>query len=544
MPLNDLFSQRYIDRLRGGYDCLDRIVLNGYVPILQSGGGFRCWWREFFGNENQLDNTHLMRWAGRFARRVRAAAHAGGIPIIEKTPDDRIHQLVQQHRPDDPRFRGVFAISVHRAPNSVWEVIRYPSGGIHLQRKQPWVNHYAFHIQDLDWGHITIKICPHPPFHVQVALNGHEYVACQALRQGLAFQKEANCFTDSTNLVGLEKIAVTLCSPSAVGRLAEACERWLYSSCLCYLLPVAEQERAGLCYQWSVYQMEFSRNLLFESGRTMEAVFQSLIDQTRGKLDVRTLRTLFGNTRRSFLRRDGQPNFQVVLEKPTYDLTVFKVHSGFLTLKIYTKGEGVLRVEAIVHNVRKEFPRCSLAHLPSIAEGLKAMAERFLEVLEAVDACWVGGDEFSQLAERSPLGASLVAGIDLNRQRMRAVIEGVLLLSCRTDGFRSEHLAACVREILNETYTARQASYDLQKLRAKGWIERLPGTRRYRASRESLRAMTAAVLLREKVLLPMLSASHRPISRRPRNARSRLDRHYLILQYELQQLLPLLGIAI
>lgn len=382
------------------------------------------------------------------------------------------------------------------------------------------------------------------PFHVQVALNGHEYVACQALREGLAFQKEANCFTDSSNLAGLEKIAVTLRSPSAVGRLAAACERWLYSACLCYLMPVAEQERVGLSYQWSVYQMEFSRNLLFQGGREMEAVFQSVIDHTRGKLDVRTLRTLFGNTRRPFLRRDGQPNFQVVLERPTYDLTVFKIHCGLLTLKIYTKGEGVLRVEAIVHNVRKEFPRCGLAHLPSIAEGLQAMAERFLEVLEAVDTCWISDDEFSQLAERSPLGASMVAGIDLNRQRMRAVINGVLLLSCRTDGFRSEHLAAQVSEILGEPYTARQASYDLQKLRAKGWIERLPGTRRYRASTESLRAMTAAVLLREKVLLPMLSASHRPISRRPRNARSRLDRHYLILQYELQQLLPLLGIAI
>lgn len=519
-------------------------MLNGYVPFLQSGGGFRCWWRNVFGNDDTLDNTHLMRWAGRFARRVRAAAAANKIPIVEKTPDDRIHQLVQQHRPDDPCFRGVFAISVHRAPNSVWEVIHYPSGGIHLQRKQPWVNHYAFHIQDPDWGHITIKVCPHPPFHVQVALNGHEYVACQALREGIAFQKEANCFTDSSDLAGLERIAETLRSPSAVGRLTAACERWLYSACLCYLLPVAEQERVGLCYQWSVYQMEFSRNLLFQSGREMEAVFQSVIDHTRGKLDVRTLRTLFGNTRRPFLRRDGQPNFQVVLERPTYDLTVFKIHCGLLTLKIYTKGEGVLRVEAIVHNVRKEFPRCGIAHLPSIAEGLQAMVERFLEVLEAVDACWISDDEFSQLAERSPLGTSMVAGIDLNRRRMRAVIEGVLLLSCWADGFRSEHLAERVREILGEDYTARQASYDLRKLRGKGWIEQIAGTRRYRASAEALRAMTASVILREKVLLPLLSSSYDPFSRRPRNARSRVDRHYLILQYELQQLLPLLGIAV
>ena len=126
---------------------------------------------------------------------------------------------------------------------------------------------------------------------------------------------------------------------------------------------------------------------------------------------------------------------------------------------------------------------------------------------------------------------------------MRAVIEGVLLLSCRAGGFRSEHLAARVSEILGQAYTSRQASYDLKKLRGKSWVERVGKTQRYVASAESLRAMTAAVLLREKVLLPLLSENHRPIHRRPRNSLEKLSRHYLILQHDLQQLLPLLGIA-
>lgn len=542
MPLTDSFSQRYAEHVRGGYDCVDRIVLNGYVPLLQSGGGFRTWWQQVFGSISNLNNTHLMRWAGRFARRIRAVAAAHDIPLIEKTPDDRMHELIQQHRPSDANFRGVFAISVHRAPNSVWDVVSCRNGEFHLQRKQPWVNHYAFHIQDPDWGHITIKVCPHPPFNVQVALNGHEYVACLALREGIPFTKEGNCFTDSSNLAGLERIADTLRCPSAVGRLAAACERWLYTACLCYLMPVAQQQSVGLRYQWSVYQMEFSRNLLFASGGCMEALFQSVIDRTRSLLDVRTIRTLFGK-KRPLQRSDGQPNFQVAVERPTYDLTVFKVHCGLLTLKIYTKGECVLRVEAIVHNVRKEFPRCGIAHFPSIADGLRAMVERFLESLQSLDSCWINDDLFAQLAERTQVGASAVAGIDLNRRRMRAVIEGVLSLSCRTHGFRSEHLAAKVAEILGQPYTPRQASYDLKKLRGKSWVQRIGDTRSYLASPSSQRQMAAAVLLREKVLLPLLSPRHHPAARRPRNANKNPDRHYQILQYELQQLLPLLGIA-
>ena len=135
-----------------------------------------------------------MRWAGRFARRVRYAAKDNNIPLLEKCPDDRMHQIVQELRPSDPNFKGVFAISVHRAPNSVWGVVECSNDEIHLERKspQPWVNHYAFHILDADWGHLTMKVCPHPPFHVQVTLNGHDFVARQAASEGIPFTKEQN----------------------------------------------------------------------------------------------------------------------------------------------------------------------------------------------------------------------------------------------------------------------------------------------------------------------------------------------------------------
>jgi hypothetical protein len=42
-----------------------------------------------------------------------------------------------------------------------------------------------------------------------------------------------------------------------------------------------------------------------------------------------------------------------VVEKPFWDLTVFKLHFGKLTAKIYSKGERVLRIEAIVHDARE-----------------------------------------------------------------------------------------------------------------------------------------------------------------------------------------------
>ena len=42
-----------------------------------------------------------------------------------------------------------------------------------------------------------------------------------------------------------------------------------------------------------------------------------------------------------------------MIEKPQWNLTIFKAHFGLLTLKGYTKGERVLRFEAIVHNTKQ-----------------------------------------------------------------------------------------------------------------------------------------------------------------------------------------------
>ena len=71
---SDEFSLRYSDLLTGSYDCVDRIVLNAFFPLGHNPGGFRVWWRRWHDDSDaELDNTHLMRMAGRFARRVNAS---------------------------------------------------------------------------------------------------------------------------------------------------------------------------------------------------------------------------------------------------------------------------------------------------------------------------------------------------------------------------------------------------------------------------------------------------------------------------------------
>ena len=135
-----------------------------------------------------------------------------------------------------------------------------------------YVNHYSFHIMDRQWGHLVIKMAGHAPFAAQVLLNGHEYVAVTAQGAGIGFVKDGSCFTGTTDPAGLAQIADTLSQDAAAGRLSQVTNRWTYTACLVFGLDLADRQRTCFTYAYSVYQAEYSRNLLFVSGRQMQDI--------------------------------------------------------------------------------------------------------------------------------------------------------------------------------------------------------------------------------------------------------------------------------
>jgi len=547
----DQLSALYGGFLEDGYDCVDRVVCNAYFSMGQSAGGFRMWWRELFGSDEDLDNNHLMRMAGRFSRRLRAWAKANDIPVVYCAPGERKHEIAEEHLSSTQMKPGLFLILVSKAPALVWEAQQTGTGKLgQLVLKDPWpyVNHYSFHILDSDWGHVTIKMSGHPPFGAQVILNGHEYVAAQAQKAGIKFSKHENCFTAISNATELAKVADTLSQKEAGGRLRQLCERWIYSTCLCFALDLGEQEKSRFQYQYSVFQMEYSRNLLFRSGRQMDQIFQALIDRTRSPLDLDRIKTIFGDKNRPHYdkRKKNPTRWGVMVEKPTYDLTVFKLHYGKMTLKIYTKGACVLRVEVIVHNTKEYRWGRSLPCFGEIVSRLRDILERFLNAIGCLDACFVADETLENLPLPTKVGQTKVGGIDFNKSRMRRVADAVLALSTAPTGFTASELAQKVRAMTGEeesAYGPRRAAYDLKKLRGKGLVRKIGTSRRYESEPTSLRAMTALVVLREKVIRPLLAASQRPEPQNKPNNPTPVDQHYERLRVSMRDLLAALGVA-
>ncbi len=548
-PISDEFSNRYNALIESSYDCVDRIVINAYNPLLQQAGGFRHWWRGWKGSDAGLETTQLMRMAGRYGKRVRAYAEAHKIPLLECEKEERKHEVAEKYLPKDANFQGVFLILTSRFSAPIWEVQSSKAGKIvNLVRRYAYVKQYWFHILDPEWGHVTIRISPHPPFGAQIFLNGHEYVARQAQRAGLDFEKESNCFTKIADAAALTQIADTLDSASSIGQLRQVCERWIYSTCLYFALSAEEQSQTHFQYQYSVYQVELSRNLLFSKGRQMEQIFESLVDRLRSSLDLKRIKTIFGAKTRPFRHRGNQPpRLEAVVETPTYNLTIFKLHFGSLTLNAYSKGERTLRFEVVVHNTKHLPVKRSLDSFAGLIAYLRPILTRFLDTLQAVDAAFISDELLDRLPLTSQLGQATVAGIHLDQPRMRAVLQAVLALAPTPGGFTASDLAAKVSEILADSaahYRARHAAYDLKKLRAKHLVLKPGNSHKYLPTDSGLSVLSALTLLREKIIKPVLAGVAKPILDSQPLPPNPLDLLYHSIQLLFHQLFQQLGFAL
>jgi hypothetical protein len=93
----------------------------------------------------------------------------------------------------------------------------------------------------------------------------------------------------------------------------------------------------------------------------------------------------------------------------------FKLHCGKLTLKIYTKGERVLRFEAVAHNTRELNCGRSLDKFPEVVSRLKNVLERFADAPSCIDQCFIADEMLEQLPTASRVGKTVIGGIDLNK---------------------------------------------------------------------------------------------------------------------------------
>ena len=543
MRYKDKITEHYQEVIEGTYDCIDRLVLNAYCPQLLIPGGFRNWYRDLKGSDKDLDNAALMRMAGRFGRRVKAFCESEKIPLTFFKPGERKHEAAELLIPKDRSFSGIFAVFVSRSMGLLWDIKRFENGGMDIRKKKTcsFVNHFSFHIIDKEWGHITIKMCSHPPYGCQVMLNGHEWVENRKEINKLEIVKEGNCFTSYSNGEALSKVAETI---NRKGRLEEVCNRWIYR-CLWFGVDAQEQKQTGFHYQYSVYQVEFSRNLLFQRGTSLDEVYQNIISLTREKLDIPRLKTIFGRKYRPHNRKSNTSGFEVRIERPDYNMTIFKIHFGKLTVKLYDKGERTLRAEVVVHNAKDLKCKRSISSFAEIVQKLQDIMNSFMNNLLFAHVSILDDGSLKNLVSPTIKGKTRLAGVDINKERTQAIMETVLALSMKPCGYSIGDVTVKMKEkFAYKNYTSRNAAYDIRKFRGKGLVKKQKGTRKYITTKKGMQEIVAVIALVKKQLPCVLAVINKASISKDPQAISIFDSCCLNIRKEIIRINQIIGIEL
>ena len=171
---------------------IDRLYLNLYQPMLQTGAGVATFFKQHRGAK--VASTALMGpMSHAFVKSIHDFAQREGIELVPFAKGERKDEVTQQRLPDVHAPEGVLYIGKAQEKFSTFRVTKKFS--THTGKPFPWLsrasvmcNQYYFYLVDEDFGPLLIKFASYFPYTARVCLNGHEYAKRQLAKEGIAFE--------------------------------------------------------------------------------------------------------------------------------------------------------------------------------------------------------------------------------------------------------------------------------------------------------------------------------------------------------------------
>ena len=193
-------------------ECLDRIYLNGYVPVLQVGGQVMTFLHDHRGMP--IASPAVFEQIGtRFRQAVGRFAEMNDIPMVKFKKGTRKIDVMRPllARAERARRPAVAAIGWAQEFQLVWDARKRDTDPsrppqFSFAKAERRVTCYYFYLWDEFWGPAFIKICAYFPYPVKVWLNGHEHSKRAAASAGLGFTELSNGFAACDDPAGLQGI--------------------------------------------------------------------------------------------------------------------------------------------------------------------------------------------------------------------------------------------------------------------------------------------------------------------------------------------------
>ena len=541
------FVEHHKDSIQFGYRCFDRILLNGVIQPFQQPErviGFFNTYR----NGQRVTKRTLTAIADQFRDWVTHQAEKWGAPILEPpkrdADDDTRRDKIVQPYFQDAHPNQVVAILKAREPARFLAAIgAKDNDSPHLEYKQRWVKQYSFYVQDQHWGRMFVRVCPYFPFSARVCLNQHHWLAMRMRAEGLDFQQCTNAFLRCSDPARLQDLADSLTARD-LGRCGQ---KWL--AAFTPFLTAGDRRQAGCWHRLFFSQVEFADNLVFHRRAAVDELTQRLLDLNRTIGQPKKLTLIFG--RRVTKRYGGK--LQTEIEDLDLPNPVIRSHYGSGFVKQYVRDDRLLRTEPATNNVYDYGVNKEIDNLPALRARMSTIIDNYHNVQQDILETFVDRGQLRHLAEPTTLpSGKRIPGLKIDHPRQLALMHALVRFAPIAAGgrFTTLDLYRPVLEALDRSeahYTLGSLRYDLAKLRAKGLVEKLPHSRRYRLVGKGYAICVVFLKLFEKVYAPLTAGLLAPVRGDRRLAdekRCELDRLYQRISDDLDVLLRAVGFKI
>lgn len=498
-----LLTERHEAQIRGVLHCYDRVIITGTLVDFGHHHAATC----------HLNKTHVRIFDfANFAKELREqirsnaedVARESGLEIeflrnTKVRKEDRIQKILAT-RGSHPGLVHIFSAMEACSTFQPWH--DKPSGKNYLRPDCGKCLHYYFYFVDEQLGLCFLRVPTWAPYRLQFYFNGHSWLAAQLARSKIGFTLHDNVFLDIQNWARAQELSDAL-SPR---KLHHRLDRFARRFC-----PVLTQFPAG--YHWSLMQVEYATDIVFHRPTDLGPLYDTLIRTAVHAVKAENVASFLGRPLHPLYQGEVGTDFHTRIQG-----TRIKHHMGWAALKMYDKCGQVLRIETTVNDVsffkhhRKvehrdgssEFKfaavRKTIYSLAPLRALLYASNRRYLEFISTFEDASPGIGRLDKIARPSHDQQRTYRGFNLlERDDLRLFLvlaHGEFNIS----GFQNRDL----RRFL-PAYSAAQLGRTLKRLRSHGLVKKVGRTYKYYLTRLGKSAITAALRLREFVLIPTLA---------------------------------------
>ena len=522
------------------YHCFDRIVIQGYLPLLTRPEHVVHFFRDVHG-QYPITPQVLAKRTLEYRGWVEGYARNHKIPVLKAEKGVSKEDLVRPHlhRMERRDLQGVYCIFTSMEMGSTFtsKMPRFPTDDPDyriIRRVPSRYLHYYFYIRDPAIGPLAMCVGTYLPFQTTYYLNGHNFIEIELRRQGVAFRKDDNAFLSTADPKALQAAADKLSAAIIQKRL----DYW--SWLLCPKFSETDRKAVNLRRDYSINQIEYCRNFIFKRHFPIHKIFEHSCEMGLFRLAADKVAYIFGV--RVTKRLHGK--LHSVLEKLDHGHHVLRIYCKNLVGRMYEKFSTFLRVEVCVNRMKDLGLNKGLKNLECLRQKLVGITDRFAGFEAQSLNVHVDFPLFQKIALPVTIGKTKVAGIKIHDTRMMRLMEVLLHGGTQLNGWRSADIHQAILTTFGlsaDTYTLTQLRYDLRKMKAHGLLERIGRAYCYRLTDKGIKVALMFILFHKRVCGPLANSlfHHRPDE--ALKPASKVETAYHKADRAIQQILQLLA---